>query len=94
MHKVSIVAMTIFLAEALIAKYDWNELDISNPEEVQQQCDKLLETQAEEFWLCDWTVKISDATAVRDKIVESLTKISRNIRGGKTWHDEIDLVTL
>ncbi len=79
---------------AQLAKYDWDQLDVADPEKVREASVELLNTQSPELWKCEWTMHISDAKAVRDKIAESLTKISRSIRADKPWHEEIDLVAL
>ena len=94
MHKVCIVAMTTYLTEGLIAKYDWDELDVADPEAVRKATRRLLASQTPEFWTCEWTIHISDAKVVRDSIVEALTKISRNLRDDEPWHQDIKIVTL
>jgi DGQHR domain-containing protein len=94
MTKAGIVAMTTFVADALIAKYDFaGDLDVSDPEKVREQVRLILQNQTPEFWRKDWSMKISDAVAVRERIVEALTKIYRNMRAGQAWDDEVDLVT-
>lgn len=93
-HKVSIVAMTMYMTDALIAKYDWDELDVTDPSKVRMTVERLLAAQTDAFWACEWNIRVSDAKVVRDKIVESLTKISRNIRADKSWHEDVDIVTL
>ncbi|MCI0623308.1 MAG: DGQHR domain-containing protein [Acidobacteria bacterium] len=94
MHKVSIVAMTVYMTDALVAKYDWDELDVTNPADVRKTVQKILAHQTAEFWQCNWSIRISDAKAVQDTIIESLTKISRNIRANQPWHEDIDIVAL
>jgi len=95
MTKSGIIAMTSFVTNALIAKYDYaGNLDVSDPEEVRKQVRSILEFQTPDFWKCEWTMKISDALAVREKIVDSLTKIHRNMRVDVAWHEDVDLVTL
>jgi hypothetical protein len=95
MTKSGIIAMTSFVTNALIAKYDYaGNLDVSNPEEVRNEVRSILKFQTPAFWKCEWTTKISDALAVREKILESLTKIHRNMRADVTWHEDVDLVSL
>jgi DGQHR domain-containing protein len=93
-HKVSVVAFTMFVTEALISKYDWDELDVTNAEEVAETTNRILANLTPEFWTCEWNIKISDAKAVRDKIIESLTQISRNIRSDATWNEDVEIVVL
>ena len=95
MTKVGIVAMTTFITDALIAKYDFaGDLDVSDPDKVREQVQLILQYQTPDFWKSEWTMKISDAVSVREKIVESLTKIYRNMRADKPWNEDVDLVTL
>jgi hypothetical protein len=95
MTKSGIIAMTSFVTDALIAKYDYaGDLDVSDPVKVREQVHLILEYQTPEFWKAEWTMKISDALVVRAKIIDSLTKIYRNLRAGAPWHEDVDLVTL
>lgn len=95
MTKVGIVAMTSFVTDALIAKYDFaGDLDVSDPVKVREQVQLILQYQTPDFWKSEWTMKISDALAVREKIIESLTKIYRNMRTDESWKEGVDLVTL
>jgi hypothetical protein len=94
MHKVSIVAVTAFMTKALVARFDMAGLDVGDPVAVQRSVEEVLGTQTPEVWRREWTVVISDARAVRDAIVEALTRISRNLRAGHPWHEEVDLVAL
>lgn len=95
MTKAGIVAMTSFVADALIAKYDFaGDLDVSDPVRVRQEVQNILQFQTPEFWAREWTIKISDAAAVRDKIIDSLTRVYRNMRSDKSWHEDVDLIIL
>lgn len=95
MNKVGIVAMTSFVTDALIAKYDFaSDFDVTDPVKVREQVQLILKHQTPEFWKSEWTMKVSDSPAVREKIIEALTKIYRNMRAGQPWQEDIDLVTL
>jgi DGQHR domain-containing protein len=95
MTKSGIIAMTSFVTDALIAKYDYaGDLDVSDPAKVREQVQLILQYQTPEFWKSEWTMKISDALSVRGKILDSLTKIYRNLRANASWHEDVDLVTL
>jgi len=95
MNKVGIVAMTSFVTDALIAKYDFaSDFDVTDPARVREQVQLIVKHQTPEFWKSEWTMKVNDSAAVREKIIEALTKIYRNMRAGQAWNEEIDLVTL
>ena len=94
MTKSGIIAMTSFVTDALIAKYDYaGNLDVSDPAEVREQVRIILQYQTPEFWTSEWTMRISDALVVRGKILDALTKIYRNLRSNTPWHEDVDLVT-
>jgi DGQHR domain-containing protein len=93
MTKAGIIAMTSFVTDALIAKYDYaGDLDVSDPAKVREQVQLILQYQTPEFWKSEWAMKISDALAVRAKIIDSLTKIYRNRRADVPWNEDVDLV--
>jgi len=95
LSKSGIIAMTSFMTDALIAKYDYaGDLDVSDPEQVRDHAHQILRYQTPEFWTREWTIKISDALAVRTKIIDALTKIHRNMRANAPWYEDVDLVTL
>jgi DGQHR domain-containing protein len=94
MHKVSIVALTTYMTDLLVAKYDYGELDIANPEAVCAMASRILEGQTRQFWESEWTIRINDSRVVQDKIVESLTHIARNSRSDQPWYEGIDMVVL
>jgi DGQHR domain-containing protein len=93
--KSGIIAMTSFVTDALIAKYDYaGDLDVSDPVKVREQVHLILQYQTPDFWTSEWTMKISDALVVRGKILDALTKIYRNLRSNAPWHEDVDLVSL
>jgi len=95
MTKTGIIAMTSFITDALIAKYDYaGDLDVSDPAAVRDQVRLILQYQTPDFWAGEWTMKISDALAVRTKIIDALTRIHRNMRAGAPWQEDVDLVVL
>ncbi len=94
MSKVGIISMTTHMTEALVARYDWGELDVSDPDAVRENAVQVLQFQTPEYWRCTWTLPISDTKAVRDTIVRSLTQMARNLRAGQPWHQEVEMVAL
>jgi hypothetical protein len=92
LHKVGLVAMTIFMTDHLVKKFDWGDLDIADPAEVRRVSNQLLDTQTPDLWTSDWGVALSDKPVIRDKIIDSLTKVSRNIRAGLDWNDRVDIL--
>ena len=94
MLKVCIVAMTSYMTELLVARYDYGDLDLANPEAVRATVRRLLEMQTKDFWDSEWTIRVNDSKVVQDKLVETLTHIARNIRAEQPWHEDIDMVRM
>jgi DGQHR domain-containing protein len=92
LKKVGIAAMTTYITDAVISKYDFGDLDISDPDQVRAVVQEILEYQTPDFWKSEWTLKISDAIAVREQIIEALTRIYRNLKSGKEWKADLDFV--
>ena len=94
MTKSGIIAMTTFVTDALIARYDYaGDLDVSDPAQVREQVRQILRYQTPDFWMREWTMKISDVLAVRGRIIDALTRVHRNMRANASWHEDVDLVT-
>ncbi|MGQ4808050.1 hypothetical protein NKDENANG_01417 [Candidatus Entotheonellaceae bacterium PAL068K] len=94
MNNVGIVCMTIHMTEALVSRYDWGELDIADRDIVCEHVKQLLRSQTPEFWHSNWSIRLSDTKAVRDLVVRSLTLISRNMRAGQSWYEDVECVSL
>ncbi len=56
------------MTDLLVAKYDYGELEIDDPEEVCPMVERLMQTQTRPFWDSDWTLRIRDSKAVQDKL--------------------------
>ena len=93
MHKACIVAVTQFLTDALIHRYDYDGLDVTNSDLVAQETDTILASQAEDFWVVEWKIALKDSKAVRDRIIESLMRIGRNMRANLPWENDVDIVS-
>jgi hypothetical protein len=76
----------------MIASYDLGEFDITNPDQIVRRVNELLTYQSQEFWKGDWVRKGFDTRAGREAVVDALTQISRNLRAGLRWDEDIDLV--
>ncbi len=90
--KVGIVCMTQFLTDALskMKMYQWDEIDITEPDEVSARVDKLLDKNLEvEFWLQKWKDGGLDTTSGRQFVVNDLDKISSNKRARLPWFEDL-----
>ena len=92
MHKIGIVAMTSFISDALIHRYDYDGIDLTDSVVVGEETDVVLANQRREFWASDWRITLKDSASVRDKIVDSLVKVGRNERANVAWDQDLDLI--
>jgi len=92
LKKVGILCLTQYITNALIASYDWERLDISDPSQVIKHVAVLLRHQEKNFWVLPWIPSNYDTPSGRALIVESLVQISRNLRGGDLWYADVKVV--
>ena len=92
LQKACMISFTTFMTNALISRFDWGELDISDPDDVRVTCQKLVSNIPEDFWTHPWKIKISDSASTRDLIVQSLEECSRNVRAGRDWFEGVTLL--
>jgi hypothetical protein len=84
--KVGIICMTEYVTDALVASYDWGQLDIADPGAVQEMVNELLSHQEKSIWTAPWVAGSYDTRAGRTLVVEGLVQIARNIRSDETWY--------
>ena len=94
LSKVGILCLTQYITDALIAAYDWEKLDISDPEQVIKNVEILLTNQEKQFWKVSWVPSSYDTKSGRTLIVESLIQISRNIRARDSWYADVKLIDI
>jgi len=92
MQKACMVSFTTFMTKALVGRYDWGEMDISDPEDVASKCRQVLINLSPDFWTYPWKIKISDSASTRDLIVQGLEESARNIRAGRGWSEGVALL--
>jgi DGQHR domain-containing protein len=92
LHKVSVVAMTQFLADALMHQYDYAGLDVTDSLAVSMATDQILCNQVEEFWTTEWRIELKDSKAMRERIIDGLLRIGRNVRSNVAWDQDVDLI--
>ncbi|MGJ7570894.1 DGQHR domain-containing protein [Variovorax sp. RB2P76] len=92
-EKVGVISMSKFLVDRLAARADIEEidLDLSDLEEVGKEVEKLLNRQTLDFWMSEWKGSGYDTSIGHAKVIESLIKISRNIKDGKEWEIDVDI---
>jgi DGQHR domain-containing protein len=93
-EKVGIICMSRYLVERLAAMADLDEvdLDLSDFAEVATQVTKLLKRQTIEFWNAKWKGSGYDTALGHTKVFEALVRISRNIKDGREWETDVDIV--
>lgn len=75
-----------------VADLDELDLDLSDFAEVANQVTKLLKRQTIEFWNAKWKGSGYDTALGHTKVLEALVRISRNIKDGREWETDVDIV--
>jgi len=94
--KVSIVCLTQFLIDNLLRQYDWNGLNIFDPEAVQPEINRMIGVLSQEFWSLstEWTAKGLDTQAGRKLLLDALEQMVRNNRQQEPWYSDIGMIRL
>jgi DGQHR domain-containing protein len=92
LDKIGIVCLTQYFVDALIQLADLDMLDLANPAEVKLKVEEMLVYQAKQLWQVEWVSASYDTKAGRGVVVESLIRISRNLRKKLPWYDEVKLI--
>jgi len=93
-EKVGVICMSRFVVDRLAAMADLDELDLdlSDFAEVATQVTKMLKRQTIEFWNAKWKGSGYDTALGHTKVLEALVRISRNIKDGREWETDVDIV--
>lgn len=94
LSKVGLATMTRYVTDAIdfLATYSDQQVNISNADDVSKAVERILSLQSADFWLCEWTMAISDTKGVRDEIESALKSIQQNMRDKESWSSEVRLV--
>jgi hypothetical protein len=93
LNKAGIIAMTSYMAEALISKFDYtDDLDITDSDQLEAGVRDFLNHQTPEFWKRDWKPSSYDTKGGRELIIQSLTRIYRNMRADIAWNEDVDIL--
>ena len=86
--------MSRFIVDRLAAMADMDDfdLDLSDLQEVEVQVKKILKRQTLAFWNSKWKGAGYDTSLGHTKILEAIVRISRNIKEGKEWETDVDIV--
>jgi len=93
MTKVGIISMTSYMTKALIARYDAENLDVTDPDELEKVVRQLLGRQTPNFWRNEWKSGSYDTTVGRDLVVQGLTQAARNLRAEQPWYEDVDVLS-
>ncbi|MEI7698899.1 MAG: DGQHR domain-containing protein [Planctomycetia bacterium] len=93
LSKVGIVCMTQHLTNMLVGAYDLGELDISNLESTEARVRAAIDFQKPEFWTTHWESASYDTHTGRKQVVQSLVQVSRNVRAGIEWSEDVLVVS-
>ena len=66
------MCFTEYVADRLVAVYDWGELDLADPDAVAQNVGKVIAEVPPEFWTVPWRKGSYDTKSGRDLVVRSI----------------------
>ncbi len=93
LKKVGLVTFTTFVIEDLIHVADRGIIDLSNPDEVRRELEKnIFQYLNPEFWERDWISKSLDTSSGRQRVVNEITVMRRNLLRGANWDADLSLV--
>lgn len=96
LEKVSIVALTIYILDSLIAAQRMKDspLDFTDDMVLHEYLDRVVTRIPDEFWTAEWTKKELDTSAGRQLLLEALNLIDSNVRFGRPWWEHVSLIDL
>lgn len=93
MKKVNINALNEFVTDRLKMAWEFGLLDIFDPDRVQEQTQRILDSIPGEFWEVDWDIRIQDNANVRNMIKDDLVQMTENRKLRKAWNRDLKVVT-
>lgn len=96
LKKVSIVALTIYILDILIAaqKMKDSPLDFTDDVILREDLDRVVTRIPDEFWTADWKAKELDTSASRQLLLNALNLLDSNVRFGRQWWEHVNLIDL
>lgn len=93
LNKAGIIAMTTYMTEALVSRFDFgDDLNITDSEQLEPLVEQFLQSLTPEFWRREWKPSSYDTRGGRDQIIQSLTRISRNLKSDRPWADDVEIL--
>ena len=93
LSKVGLVTMNKYMVDSIdLLAGILDDTDLSNEEDVNSACDRILKMQSMEFWLSEWSLTISDSKVVKDQIFDSLRRVQQNLKQNLNWFDELPII--
>ena len=92
-HVSGMIAITRFITDALIAKYDFGELDLNNVDSLTEAVNERLAMLEPKFWSEEWSVPMTNSGSLRELIYEALECMLRNSLYSETWNKRLSLLT-
>ncbi|MEI8379662.1 MAG: DGQHR domain-containing protein [Planctomycetota bacterium] len=90
--KVGIAAMTRYVADSAVNSFQLGELEITEPGAVKARVRALLAFQTPDFWTAEWSLTGKDNPAGRKSVADALVQINLNLRRGREWSTDIQLL--
>ncbi|NNU44785.1 hypothetical protein [Ramlibacter montanisoli] len=91
---VSIVSLTAFILETMVAKQRMEDepVDYSSIAVLGKVVERVVSRIPSEFWQTEWKLKELDTSSGRQSVQEALGVIDSNVRYGRPWYERVSLV--
>lgn len=96
LEKVSIVALTIYILDSLVAAQRMKDspVDFTDDDILHEYLDRVVTRIPDDFWTADWKAKELDTSAGRQLLLDALNLIDSNVRFGRQWWEHVSLIDL
>lgn len=94
MTKVNINALNEYIAERLKHAWEFDLIDIFDPDAVEKQVLGILQLLPQAYWTAEWSIRIQDNANVRRIIKEDLNKLAQNYKLRRPWSEGLELPTV
>ena len=94
MSKVNINAVNEYVVDRIEASMLDGNVNVYDPEDVQQYAGSILNILPSEFWESSWTNTLQDSAPIRNTIKSDLRQIAHNVRSPRErqWYDGLTLI--
>jgi DGQHR domain-containing protein len=92
MTKVNLNALNEYIVDRLKMVWEFGIIDIFDPDDVEKNVSKMINTIPEYYWEAEWSILVQDNANVRELIKKDLVKITENYRLRRNWNENLNII--